>query len=257
MGDQPTAGSRTFVWHDLTTKDVDAAVAFYGELFGWETEDHAAGGGPYKMIRSEGKEQGGIMASKPGMPSCWMGYVCVGDVDAVAARAEQAGGKVYMPPTNMPNVGRMAVIADPTGGVLSPIQLADAAEPRTEGQPPAGRFCWDELLARDVAAAKDFYTGVIGWTTEEVDMGPMGTYTLFKHSDVQCAGMLAKPQDAPGASAWLSYVAVDDIEADAARTSELGGKIWVKPTAIPNMGRFSVCEDPSGAMFALFTSQAG
>ena len=88
-------------------------------------------------------------------------------------------------------------------------------------------------------------------------MGPMGTYTMFKHGDVQCAGMLAKPQDAPGPTAWLSYVAVDDIDASAARASELGGKIWVKPTAIPNIGRFSVCEDPTGAMFALFTGQAG
>ena len=103
--------------------------------------------------------------------------------------------------------------------------------------------------------AKDFYTGVIGWTTEDMDMGSMGTYTMFKQGDVQCGGMLAKPQDSPGPSAWLSYVAVDDIEASHARASELGAKIWVAPTTIPNIGQFSVCEDPTGAMFALFTRQ--
>jgi len=141
-------GSRTFVWHDLATKDVNAAVDFYGALFGWETEDHAAGGGPYKMIRSGGKEHGGIMASTPGMPSCWMGYVKVDDVDAVADRAGEAGGKIYMPPTDMPNVGRMAVIADPTGGMLSAIKLNDAGEPCAEGPPPAGRFCWTSCSRR-------------------------------------------------------------------------------------------------------------
>jgi predicted enzyme related to lactoylglutathione lyase len=116
--------------------------------------------------------------------------------------------------------------------------------------PPPSEFCWNELMTNNVAACKKFYTQLFGWRAEDVPMGPM-TYTMFKKGDKSVGGMMAlTPDMGPTPPHWMYYVAVENCDAAAKRVAELGGKICVPPTDIPNIGRFAVAMDPSGAAFA-------
>jgi len=116
-----------FSWSELTTGDPAAAAAFYGPLFGWRVEAMDMGGGPYHVLKVGETAVGGIMKTPPGagaMPSAWGCYVTVDDVEAIAAQAAALGGKVVVPPMDVPGVGRMAVIADPHGATLNVMQYS-------------------------------------------------------------------------------------------------------------------------------------
>lgn len=110
-----------FSWNELMTTDVAAARAFYGELFGWETEDYPGAEAPYVMVKVGGEAVGGMMALSPecaGMPPAWGIYVTVDDVDATARQVETLGGKVLRPPEDIPEIGRFCVLQDPQGATL-------------------------------------------------------------------------------------------------------------------------------------------
>ncbi len=122
-----------------------------------------------------------------------------------------------------------------------------------------GTFCWNELMTRDAATAKKFYTELFGWTTEDSDMGEMGTYTMIKNGDKEVGGMMQMGDNVPEQvpAHWLSYIAVDDVDATVKKATDMGANICVPPTDIPNIGRFSVFTDPTGAGIAVYTSACG
>jgi predicted enzyme related to lactoylglutathione lyase len=121
-------------------------------------------------------------------------------------------------------------------------------------------FVWYELMTSDAAAAKTFYSKVVGWNTEDVPMPGM-TYTLLRTGETQIGGLMALPQEARDAGmkpCWVGYVGVDDADGAAAKVKRLGGRILKEPADIPNVGRFAVAADPEGAAFNLFKpSQPG
>jgi predicted enzyme related to lactoylglutathione lyase len=253
----PVAAPGRFVWHDLMSTDPATARAFYAALFGWTYRDVDMGPmGTYTMIHVGEMPIGGIvpMDAAQNIPAHWIGYITVDDVDAACARAPELGGTVCVPGTDIPDTGRFAVIADPTGATFSPFTFSSDPLPELP-ELPAGAFCWDELLTTDPARAGAFYTAIFGWTPIEVDMGELGTYTLFRRGGAEgrdAAGMLRMPPEAGGPPAWLSYVLVDDVDVSARRVQELGGRLYVEPRDIPGIGRFSVAADPTGAAFALY-----
>lgn len=110
-----------FSWNELVTNDVAGAKAFYGELLGWTLNDIESSCGGYTMASIGDKDVAGIMpvpANMEGMPPTWGAYVTVDDVDSVVARAEKLGGKVCLPPQDIPEVGRFSCIQDPQGATL-------------------------------------------------------------------------------------------------------------------------------------------
>ena len=113
-----------FSWSELLTDDVDDAKRFYAELLGWTTEDHSMAecAGSYTILRTDGRPVGGIMKMPPqvpaGTPPHWGTYVTVDDVDAVAAKVQELGGKILVPPSDSPDA-RFCVFQDPQGAVLS------------------------------------------------------------------------------------------------------------------------------------------
>ena len=113
-----------FNWCELLTTDVAAAKAFYTKLFGWETEDMSMPGMDYTVVKAGGEGIGGIMKipeGAKGMPPQWGAYVTVDDVDKTAEMAGKLGGKVHVPPTDIPTVGRFCVIVDPQGAAINAI----------------------------------------------------------------------------------------------------------------------------------------
>ena len=121
-----------FSWSELMTTDVAAAKAFYTKLFGWATVEMTMEAMTYTVVKAGGKEIGGIMPipkEAKGMPPMWGVYVTVEDVDSTAQNAEKLGGKVLMPPRDIPNVGRFCVIQDPQGAVISAITYKNLQRP--------------------------------------------------------------------------------------------------------------------------------
>jgi len=179
-----------------------------------------------------------------------MAHVQVENVDATASEVKKLGGKVYKEPTDIPSVGRFAVIADPQGAFLSiftpsgPMTLHDSSK--------AGEFCWNELLTSDYAAAFDFYSKIFGWKiVQDMDMGPMGTYRVFGIGDKQMGGMMTIPKGQPTPPTWLYYTETPDLDAALGRATKRGAKVMNGPMDVPGGGRIAQLMDPQGAAFAL------
>jgi len=260
-----------FNWMDLMTRDLAGAARFYGELVGWRFTEIPMGEGSYTMLQiGEGDDAvsiGGVVplpsdGEHANIPPHWIGYVGVGDIAATAAKIAALGGQVPVPPTPISGVGTFAVAADPTGGHFSPIQFeGDPPAPArdAEGTPLYGAFCWHELMTQDTAAAGAFYQALLGWRSEVSEM-PGGPYTLFTdgHQEGragQVGGMMKAPM-AEIPTHWLGYIYVGEgpsgVDAHHAKAKGLGAAEVVPPMELPNVGRFSVLHDPTGAVVALF-----
>jgi len=241
-----------FVWHDLISHDRPASVAFFTKLIGWKTRDEDPVSADYVHFLNGERDLAGAPKQEPNpqTPPHWLAYVTVDDVAASAERVKKLGGQVFMGPMHIERVGTMAVVADPTGGVLSLFRLDASEDPETDDRPAVGTFCWNELASTDPAKAAAFYGEVFGWSWDEMDMGPMGTYRLAKRNGKQVCGLMQTM--VPGHSYWLSYIAVADVDAKTKEAEGLGAKVVNPPMDIPNVGRFSILQDPAGVHFALF-----
>ena len=181
-----------------------------------------------------------------------MGYILVDDVDAMAARVGAEGGKLLRGPVTVPGIIRFAVVADPQGaGFLIAQPLSDANPPPLAPGLP-GTIGWHELYAVDGPSAFAFYEKLFGWTKDQaLDMGPMGTYQLFKTGGQYAAGgMMTKPAAIP-VPFWGYYFNVDALDAAVARVTAGGGKILNGPMEVPGPMWVVNCMDPQGAAFSL------
>jgi uncharacterized protein len=114
----------TFSWNELMTTDTAAAKEFYGKLFGWQTEDRPMGEFDYTILKTGALQVGGLMpipSQAKGTPPCWNSFVTVDNIDETAKKAQELGGALIVPPRDIPDVGRFAVIRDPQGAVISAI----------------------------------------------------------------------------------------------------------------------------------------
>jgi hypothetical protein len=126
MADQkPVHG--IFCWNELVTRDIDKAVKFYSDLVGWEITDSGMPGMQYNVAKVGDQQVAGLMAMPAEIPaqvpSHWMAYITVDDVDAAAAKVKELGGQLMYGPVDIAKVGRFCTIQDPTGGVVSLIQF--------------------------------------------------------------------------------------------------------------------------------------
>ncbi len=244
----------TFSWTDLGTTDAAGAKKFYTELFGWTAVDMPAGdAGIYSMLHSNDKlvaalyEQSDEQKAQ-GIPPAWLSYVTVANAEESAEKAKALGGTVMMGPFDVMTAGKMALIQGPTGAVFAVWEPKDQIGAHLVNEPVS--LVWNELATRDVEAAKAFYTGLFGWTTEEMPM-PDFTYTTWVNDGNMNGGMIPMtgPQWEGIPAHWGVFFAVADTDAIAEKAKSLGGAVHVPPTDIPNIGRFAVIGDPQGATF--------
>jgi predicted enzyme related to lactoylglutathione lyase len=243
-----------FVWQELMTEDTAAAAAFYSKLLGWHA--HAHGGDPaYTELHVGDRGVAGMMkmpesAKAMGAKPAWMPYITADAVDPAVVEIERLGGKVIKPASDIPNVGRFAVVSDPQGAVFAVFKpMGPPAPPAAPPKP--GEFSWMELATTDHEAAFTFYSKVFGWQAmHRHDMGPMGTYLIFGSDGVQRGGMFKAHQ--PGAHPyWLPYAAVADADASAKVVTAAGGRILNGPMDVPDGGRIVQLADPAGVLFAI------
>ncbi len=258
MPEQSPSGR--FVWYELVTTDPQAAQSFYTNVVGWSTAPFENAEIPYTMWMNGEAPVGGVMelpkeARDHDTPPHWIAYVEVDDVDATAKKAGKLGGTIVVQPSDIPNVGRFAILHDPQGATIA-IHKSDQ-EMAANGEPRVGQFSWRELATTDHEAAFDFYSKLFGWNeTDAVDMGEMGTYQMYGRGEEMFGGMFNKPDEMPGPPAWLYYTLVDDIDEAVERVRENGGQVLNGPMEVPGGSRIAQCMDPQGAMFALHAKAA-
>ena len=246
-----------FVWFEHESHDKKRAQAFYAELFGWKMQPFPLGSYSYDMIYVGDTMIGGwVELEDKGAPARWMACVSVEDVDGAARAAAAHGGRVVAAPMPIPNVGRIARIADPQGAELQ-LFKSDGGDPEDGGGARQGRWAWNELHTTDAEAALAFYEKVVGFGHNDMDMGPGGVYHVVTSKDGAGRGGISAHL-VPGASPhWLPYVFVDDTDAIAARARVLGASIETPPTDIPTVGRIAVLRDPTGAALAMLKPAPG
>ena len=118
-----------FIWNELDTTDQKESGAFFSKLLGWTLKEVDAGEfGIYTIFQKDGQDVAGMMNPTPGSPakqSCWQTYIAVDDVDKCAKQTMKLGGKVLVPPHEVPDFGRVCLISDPTGAtvpLVTPVQ---------------------------------------------------------------------------------------------------------------------------------------
>ncbi len=259
-------------WIDTTQPDPDGAVAFYGDLFGWEFEDVMPAGSPgnYYVARIRGGDVAAIGSQPQGapLPAAWNTYVWVTDADDTATKVLAAGGSVLMEPEDFGEAGRMAVFADPAGAAFCVWQGRKHRGAAVVNEHAALNF--NDLQTRDVDRARSFYGSVLGWETLDVggasmwalpdygdfleqrnpgtreNMAEMGAPERFE--DV-VASLSSISDDEPDVTArWGVTFGVEDADAIAVRAAELGGQVIVDPFNAPWV-RMTIITDPQGATF--------
>ena len=238
------------LWHELLTTDTAAAAAFYPKVLPWRSQASSMPG--YTLWLAGQAQVGGLMALPPeaaGTPPHWLIYVGTPNVDATAEHAQRLGAKVWKAATDIPNVGRFAVLADPQGATFA---LFTPAPGGGGGPAPGpGVFSWHELATTDVAAAVAFYGELFGWTKGPGhDMGPMGIYQIIERFGAQIGG-ICNVQGPATPPSWLSYVQVTDSGRAVAAAKGAGGRLLHGPMEVPGGSWIALFMDPQGGAFAV------
>lgn len=255
-------------WVDTAQPDVDSAVSFYSELFGWEVVGPGEMPGPppgrYFVARTRGRDVAGVSSLPEGAAPAWNTYIAVDSADAAAERVRDAGGAVIVAPFDAPPAGRMAVVADPTGAAFCLWEGHDRSGAQVVNEPSA--WSMSMLSTNDLAGASAFYETVFGWKAERVDFGG-AEITLFRlpgyvggepHQPVprDVVGVMT-PLKANGTGPhWSVDFWIRDADGAAATAAKLGGTVVAGP--YDNAGfRSAMIRDPQGAMFSVSQLKAG
>jgi len=238
-----------FVWFEYVTTDTQKAKGFFGELFGWTTQEVPMPDGAYSMISAGGRTIGGYLPTPEGAPkqSHWLTHLQVASAKDIGEKVVSLGGKLLKPAFKVGEFGTMAVVADPHGGTLA---LWQPAKVEDQPAPTANTFCWNELASSNPEASVAFYKAIGGFEAKAQDMGQMGTYNVLESGGQPRAGIMKKMMPEQP-HAWLPYVQVASADKTAEKAQKLGGAVIVPPTDIPGVGRFSILADTQGAALGI------
>src|SRR5262249_32698884 len=251
----------SFCWVELATTDQNAAIGFYGKIFGWSANNMPMGPeGVYTIFELGGRAAAAGSTLRPemkahGVPPHWTLYVAVESADASAAKAEKLGGNVLGSPFDVFDAGRMAVVQDPTGATVCLWQPK-----RNQGTGVGGvhgTLCWADLSTPDRERAGRFYSDLFGWTMMKEDEKSEHNYWHIKNGEEFIGGIPPAEHHKPGMPAhWLAYFTVSDCDATANAAKNLGANLYMPPTDFEDVGRISVMADPQAAAFAIFKEAA-
>jgi predicted enzyme related to lactoylglutathione lyase len=246
-----------FGWVDLTVDDLERGQDFYTGLFGWDGDriESPDGQSDYVIFRKDGKMAAGMTLKsqqmrEQGVPSTWNSYVLVADVNAIAGRAAQLGASILAPPMDITDAGRMTFVLDPQGGALGFWQPGTHRGADQFNAP--GFLVWNELISRDVAGSKSFYSQLMPeWELSDSDLGGVSYTTIGLGKGVN-GSMRAMSDRYPAAipTHWSVYFAVEDARAGAQRVEGLGGSLIGQVVDSP-AGPLARIADPEGAAFRI------
>lgn len=243
-------------WIELFTPDTDAAVEFYGGLFGWTATEPNEEFGGYRMFLHGEQPIAGLMSNDgaAGSPSGWSVYLATDDIAATVDRAKAAGATVVAEPMPVGDLGHMAVMVDPAGALVGAWQAVEFAgfAARAEVGAPA----WFETLSRDYERSVAFYSDVFGWEASTMSDTPEFRYTtLGVNEDARAGIMDATAFLGEEPSRWQFYLQVADTDATVSAALEAGATS-VLPVDDTPYGRLALMRDPAGVQFAVMGPSA-
>ena len=240
----------TFSWADLASTDARQSKSFYTALMGWDTDDIPIGNGAvYTMLKYDGATVAGLSQMQPdmaanGIPSHWNNYVTVDDVDTLATQVSELGGTVIAPPMDVFENGRMMVLQDPGGAMLSLWQPRNHIGAKLVNTP--GAMSWNQLSTRDVEKVSEFYSNLLGW---QINKDEQQNYYYILNKGRMNGGVMPMDENfGEMPSAWATYFSVADIDATAAKAQDLGGTLIMPVMDAGGNGRLAVIADPTGAV---------
>jgi len=242
--------NNAFCWHGVVSTDINKATAFYREVIGWSVLKTPMGEEEATLFAASDIPRAHVMAPPmEGVPSHWDNYLRVDDVDARAAAAVAKGGRLVVPPTDIP-VGRFSVVASPSGAHLSLFHEKDEA---TAQNAPAGHgsIHWVELHSKDIEADLAWLKLALDIEHETVPM-PAGDYFILKSGSTQIGGAtVGMKEEAP--AMWLAWIQVDDVDACVERVGNHGGNTLSPTMDVQGVGRMAVVQDNTGGVFGVIT----
>jgi predicted enzyme related to lactoylglutathione lyase len=244
------------VWADLVTTDVDAAAAFYEQVFGWETRRGSDPG--YVELASNGQVIAAIARYDDDNVAAgnarWLVSISVADVDESARSIARQGGSVLEAPNDFPDRGRFAVVADGQGAVFMLLR-ASGGDPLV-GADATGSWGWAELWTRDVKKAARFYKETMGYRAMYDPNNPGPQPVVLTTENRPRAIVVGLPWDDVEPN-WVPYVLVSDARQTLQRAEAAGGNILLTSDDVGDeRGSFAaVIADPTGGVFAI--QQAG
>ncbi|MDI2036568.1 VOC family protein [Paenarthrobacter nitroguajacolicus] len=239
----------TPMWVDLGVDDLDAAMAFYSDLFDWTFHPGGPESGGYVLAELRGRAVAGLGPKQdPGMPNTWTTYLASDDVDATARKVAASGGQLIAPPFDVMDSGRMAVVLDSTGAVFGIWQAGNhiGAERVNEH----GALCWNELHTRDHAATASFYADVFDVSFQDINDDNHVYSTIRRPLDGREVGGVLHDAEASINDHWMTWFASDHVHSTALRAVELGATL-VRPVAESPLGRTAIVRAPQGETFGI------
>ena len=245
----------TPAWVDLLATDRKAAADFYGGLFAWKFRDVSGDTGDYALALLDGDPVAGIGEKPEAEPfsAMWTTYFAVTNADSAAIRISAAGGLLSMDPIvvtdGVTRLGRLSIAADPAGAIFGVWEAGSQPGAVRINEP--GSLAWSEAMSHNATVVRRFYRAVFNWGYDQIGDGVTFDYTTASVAGRAVCGVMQIPQgtQAQLTSHWLTYFAVADTDAAAERVLELGGEVVSEPRDSQH-GRFSLVQDPQGAMFA-------
>jgi predicted enzyme related to lactoylglutathione lyase len=239
-----------FVWADLLTDDVSAARDFYADVFGWQFD--ATGDDHYSQATYRGRPIAGIAhhvsEDSEVREVLWLVSVSVDDVNSAAAAVVAAGGEVLEDARDVPDRGRLAVVADNEAAVLVLLR-AGAGDPRMQ-RAWENEWIWAELWVTDPERSAKFYESVLGYKAHTVEEQGGDNYVVLVRNGRPEAGIVKLPWDDVKPN-WLPYLRVADVVATIERIKTAGGALLVEPSNAYDEGRMAIVSDPTGGVFAI------
>ncbi|MCX5193888.1 VOC family protein [Streptomyces sp. NBC_00249] len=240
-------------WVSLMVHGLGSTEDFYADLFGWEYEPGPAQLGPYIRAFLDGQEVAGIGEMPPDrhLPVSWTTYFATDDADVTAEAIRSCGGTVAVGPLDAGAAGRVAICSDPLGAIFGIWQAGAQWDTRRQGAP--GSPVWNELVTQEASTVAKFYQHVFGHEAER----HAGASVDFDHLTLRLDGRPVAAVRGVGRSLphdrgphWMTYFAVEDTDAAAAKVAALGGGVVAPPHDGPD-GRTATVTDPEGAVFSL------
>ncbi|WP_037607046.1 VOC family protein [Streptacidiphilus rugosus] len=239
-------------WAQLSARDPEAAKTFYGQLFGWtaETDPDPQYGG-YTTFSLAGSPAAAVASlMNPQQPVMWLLSFAAPDVEAACADAKSGGAQVWMEPMDVGDLGRWALLSDPTGAPFAVWQTGKFSGFGVAEE--SNSLAWIDLSTRDKNAAVNFYKGLFGWQVWSDEE----SYPMVGLADTMFGGVMDMgdmfPPEVP--SHWNPFFLVADVDAAAAAATKLGAEVMHGPVDVEmeNGPRIAVVRDPQGATFGVF-----
>lgn len=233
--------NNNFVWTDLSTFDLEVAKAFYSNVFGWE---YFGDGEGYFTAMISNQEVSGLYETpekfrQMNMPSFWMSYIQVENLEQTVQKAKESGGIIELVDTEQ-QIGKIALIRDPSGAGFT-IYEGNQLNARTQNT--IGTMVWNELFVSDTSLVFDFYKYIFDWQIVESDYE---RYLIYNSNQENISAIQQISNEIKGKHEyWAVYFAVSNLKEAKQKVIANNGNI------IFDDGNSVLLSDPFDAMFQI------